>query len=438
MELVIPAPLRVYFQQHHSCECNPRHHSDDNHPLSHTIVAFDTPDICLPRPGRSMRLTREYTYNPSASLLALDRDDDMETKENEKLDNTFFAFLDLPREIRDDIYVRVLGASEEHWATMIASVPWTKSDRPMSDTRFEYSFRSKQLQLLCHQIWGEVLEVSMSHAQDIRLHELGMGNFDAVLTTFKSREPLRLSARNITLVYSTPILSRKGGFKGRSIDRCSFLTQIIEPFLSLIKLCPNVDSAFISLIADTPSDTQSRFGLYVPCRDRYIIGKIQVDYIWYEVAEWERVIRQCFSMLRKGLQPEIERLAIWAYSCSCAAYAHMDIVVSKEEKRRARRGARCIDVKIAEELASQGGSDEEMGEDGSYGETGEGSSGDEAGEDGSDEETEENGLDGEIGEDSSDEKAEENSLDGEIGEDGSDGRQEKIVRMSRCRGTRMI
>lgn len=129
-------------------------------------------------------------------------------------------------------------------------------------------------------------------------------------------------------------------------------SQIIEPFLSLIKLCPNVDSAFISLIADTPSDTQSQFGLYVPCRNRSIIGKIQVDYIWYEVAEWERVICQCFSMLLKGFQPEMERLAISAYSCRCAAYAHMCIVVSKEEKRRARRGARLINVTIAEELAS--------------------------------------------------------------------------------------
>lgn len=70
----------------------------------------------------------------------------------------------------------------------------------------------------------------------------------------------------------------------------------------------------------------------------------------------------------------------------------MDIVVSKEEKRRARRGARSINVTIAEELTNQSGSNEEMGEDGPY-ETGEGSLDEEAGEDGLDEETREDSSD---------------------------------------------
>ncbi|OBT63128.1 hypothetical protein VE03_07438 [Pseudogymnoascus sp. 23342-1-I1] len=338
-----------------------------------------------------MQLAHEYNYKPSASMLAPDTVNDMECvegcrnpnfdekfplnspkkqdpcpeiKENEKLDNdnTFFAFLDLPREIRDDIYVRVLGSSKEHWAVMTASVPWTKYGRHMPHTRFEYSFRSKQLQLLCYQIRMEVLELSLWHAQNIWLRELEVVNFDAVLNTFKCRELLRLSARNITLIYSTPILCREGEFKGRSIDPCSFLSQIVEPFVSLIKLCPNVESAFVSLLSDHPTGPQCQLGLFVPCHNRDETIEIEVDNRWYEVAEWEYLIRAQFSSLQNGIQLE-ENIAVWDYSCKCVAYANFDIAVSNEEKSRARQGVRRINATIIEKPGIQSGSDDGNGED---------------------------------------------------------------------------
>lgn len=238
---------------------------------------------------------------------------------------------------------------------MTASIPLPKtslSNPNISHTRFEYSFGSKQFQLLCHQIRNEVLEVCQSHAQDIWLRELGVSDFDAVLSTFERKEVLRRSARSITLVYSTPILSWDEGIEDRSFDRCSFLTQIIEPFQSLIKLCPNVESVFISLVAKNSSGPQIQFGLYIPCHDRYEIKKVQVDYRWYKVAEWERVIRKYFSILRRGILPVENNIAVWEYSCECVVFADIDITVSDEEKRRAILGARRIDATVMEGLSS--------------------------------------------------------------------------------------
>jgi hypothetical protein len=158
-----------------------------------------------------------------------------------------------------------------------------------------------------------------------------VSDFDAVLSTFKRNEVLRRSARSITLVYSSPISSWDEGVGGRSFDRCSFLTRIIEPFQSLIKLCPNVESVFVSLVAENSSGRHTRFGLYIPCHDRNEITKIQVDYQWYKVAELERLIRKYFSTLRKGIGPEENNFAVWKYSCGCFAYADIDITVSDEE-----------------------------------------------------------------------------------------------------------
>jgi hypothetical protein len=232
---------------------------------------------------------------------------------------------------------------------MTASIPSPKtslSNPNISHTRFEYSFGSKQLQLLCHQIRNEVLEMCQWHAQDIWLRELGVSDFDAVLSTFERKEVLRRSARSITLVYSTPILSWDEGDEDRSFDRCSFLTQIIEPFQSLIKLCPNVESVFVSLVSKHLSGPQIQFGLYIPCHDRYEIKTVQVDYRWYKLAEWERAIRKYFSILRKGIPPVKNNMAVWEYSCECVTFAEIVITVSDEEKRRAILGARRIYVTV--------------------------------------------------------------------------------------------
>lgn len=234
---------------------------------------------------------------------------------------------------------------------MTASIPLPKtsvSNPNISRTRFKYSFGSKQLQLLCHQIRNDVLEVCQSHAQDIWLRELGVSDFDAVLSTFKHKDVLRHSARSITLVYSSPILSRDEEDGGMHFDRCSF-PQIIEPFQSLIKLCPNVESVFISLVAQNSSGRQIQLGLYIPCHDRNETTSVQVDYRWYKVANWECVIRKYFSTLRKGIGPEEkDNFAVWQYSCGCIAHADVEITVSDEEKRRARLGSRRINVTVKE------------------------------------------------------------------------------------------
>ncbi|OBT98554.1 hypothetical protein VE01_03631 [Pseudogymnoascus verrucosus] len=379
MELVIPLPSQIEYAQNNNCKCCLGHHFEDSHTLSHTIITFETPNIYSPYFGLgAMRLAHEYTCKPSMLMLALHWPDHMECTENcghsnevdqecrfsspenrgsrikEKggLDKTFLAFLDLPREIRNDIYVRVLGSSKDHWAIMTASIPLPKtsvSNSNISRTRFKYSFGSKQLQLLCHQIRNEVLEVCQSHAQDIWLRELGVSDFDAALSTFKHKDVLRHSARSITLVYSSPILSRDEEDGGRHFDRCSFLTQIIEPFQSLIKLCPNVESVFISLVAQNSSGRQIHLGLYIPCHDRNETTNVQVDYRWYKVANWECVIRKYFSTLRKVIGPEEkDNFAVWQYSCGCIAHADVEITVSDEEKRRARLGSRRINVTVKE------------------------------------------------------------------------------------------
>lgn len=286
--------------------------------------------------------------------------------DHEEPDDTVFAFLALPREIRDYIYVYVIESSKEHWGVMTASIPWVESGHFGSSMGFEYSFNSRQLQLLCRQIRMEVLEICQMHAQDIRLRGLDVDNVEVVLNIFKRQEILRRSARNITLVYSTPMLPRGGRFNGRSKDRCSFLTQIIDPFLSLIKLCPNVDSVLVSLVADDPFGYQSQFAMYVPCHDRDETTRIQVNYQWYKVAEWERIIRKHFSLLRKGIQPDMENMAFWVYTCGCNAMAQIDIVVSDGEQRRADLGAQRIKATIMERKHWQ----DELEEDISDGEEG--------------------------------------------------------------------
>lgn len=246
---------------------------------------------------------------------------------------------------------------------MTASVRSRGTGRPdpdISHTRFEYSFGSKELQLLCRQIRNEVLEICQSYSQDLWLRDLGVNDFDAVVSIFERKKGLRRSARSITLVYSTPILSRRGKDRRRSTDGCSFLTQIIEPFQYLVKLCPNVESVFISLVADTPSGSRNQFGLYIPCHNRKETKKVQVNDRWYKVAEWESVIRYHFSRLLEGIPLEENNLISWDYSCSCVVSADIMITVSEGEKERARQGARRINATVKKGFYGQNEFGEEV------------------------------------------------------------------------------
>ncbi|OBT74603.1 hypothetical protein VF21_06377 [Pseudogymnoascus sp. 05NY08] len=378
MELAIPVPPRIYFEKDDDCKCCLGHHFEDSHIHSCTMIDFDISKIYSPCLGPGMiTLAHEYTCKPSMSMLAQNWIEHTEctedcqipnrvnkkcflnspemqgsgTKKKEKLDNTVSAFLALPREIRNDIYVRVLGSSRDHWAVMTASIPSPKTGPPnpkMSHMTFEYSCGSRPLQLLCHQVRNEILEVCQSWVQDIRLCELGVSDLEAVLDTFEHKEVLRLSARNITLFHSTPMLS----------DGFSFLSQFIEPFQSLIKLCPNVESVFVSLVLNSPSGSRTQFCLYIPCHDRDEFIEVQVDDQWYKVAEWESIIRLYFNVSFEEIEPDGKHGVLWIYSCGCVAGAYIDIIVSDEERMCAILGARRINATIKEMFINPDGDEE--------------------------------------------------------------------------------
>lgn len=226
---------------------------------------------------------------------------------------------------------------------MTASVPWPNCGRPSPNTKIEYSFRSKQLHLLCKQVQVEVIYLCRLHVQNIRLRELGVHNFAEILATFEREQVLRHSVRNITLAYSTKIISAYEAIR----DKCSFLTQVTENFLSLIKLCPNLESVSVSLLADLASYRGCQIGLFIPCLGHDETRLVRVGGQWRVVAEWERVIRKWFSSFQKGVHYILESTAVWEYSRGCTVHADINIVVSEEEERRAELGARLINATIA-------------------------------------------------------------------------------------------
>lgn len=204
---------------------------------------------------------------------------------------------------------------------MTAWIPLSESGATVPYTNLNYSFRSKQLQLTCHQIRNEVIELIQSNPQNICLVDLGVDNFDTVLDIFKEQKCLRHSPHNITLLYSTPILAATPD------DNNSFLSQIVEPFLSLVKLCPNVESIFICLVTIKPCGSPSNFCLYIPCHNRKEEWDHEIAGDQRAVAAWERAVRRHFEMLRDVIQSGFENMATWEYACECMAGARISAVI---------------------------------------------------------------------------------------------------------------
>ncbi|KFZ14918.1 hypothetical protein V502_05851 [Pseudogymnoascus sp. VKM F-4520 (FW-2644)] len=250
--------------------------------------------------------------------------------EKQKGPETTFTFLKFPREIRDNIYAQVLGSSEDHCAVMTAWIPLSESGTIVPYTNLNYCFRSKQLQLTCHQIRNEVIELIQSNPQNICLVDLGVDNFDTVLDIFKEKKCLRHSPHHIALLYSTPILAATPN------DNDSFLSQIVEPFVSLVKLCPNVESLFICLVTIKPCGSLSNFCLYIPCHNRKEDWYDEIDEFdefdeiagdQRAMAAWERAVRLHFTLLRETIQSGFENMATWEYACECMAGARISAVI---------------------------------------------------------------------------------------------------------------
>lgn len=221
---------------------------------------------------------------------------------------------------------------------MTAWIPVYESDDPVPYTILKYNFGSKQLQLTCRQIRQEVFQVIQSYPQHIYLCELGVANFDTVLDIFRSQRGLRRSARHITLYYSTPILGATPN------DKYSYLSLITDSFLSLVRLCPNVKSLFISLVTIKPCGNPSKFCLYIPCQDRTENVGYEIAEEWHAAARWEVVVDMEFRSLRQMIQLGLATVAAWEYTCGCYAIGEIEVVVPEKKLARPQIGARAADL----------------------------------------------------------------------------------------------